>query len=300
MTKTFTIHQFYEMFPDDDSCLDHVMKVRFGTPAKCPKCEKVSNFHRLRKELSYACQWCGHRIFPMVGTPFENTHTPLQKWFYAMYLFTTTRHGVPAKELQRQLGVTYKTAWRMGHEIRKHMLRVDGNPPLSGHVEIDETRIGGKDRGSRGGSDARPKVIVMGMLQRGGNLMTRIVEAVDRRSLYPHILLHVKPGTTISTDELQSYATLGKKGYTHGTVNHSADEYVRGIHHVNGVEGAWSIVKRSIRGTHVHVSRKHLWKYLGEFEFRYNMRKQPGFMFARLLMSFSVPASGSSSTPASA
>ena len=181
-----------------------------------------------------------------------------------MYLFTTTRHGVPAKELQRQLGVTYKTAWRAGHEIRKFMTQVDGNPPLSGHVEIDETRIGGKDVNTHRSRDLRPKTIVMGMVERGGNLMSRIVEGVDRKSLYPHILLHVKPAATIGTDELQSYATLGKKGYTHGTVNHSADEYVSGIHNVNSVEGASSIVKRSIRGTHIHVSRKHLWNYLGE------------------------------------
>jgi transposase-like protein len=222
----------------------------------------------------------------MVGTPFEKTHTPLQKRFYAMYLFTTTRHGVPAKELQRQLGVIYKTAWRMDHEISKFMTQVDGNRPLSGHVEIDRTRIGGKDRGTRGPSETRPKTIMLGMLQRGGSIMTRIVEGVDRKSLYPHILLHVKPGTTIRTDELRKYAMLGEKGYTHGTVNDEAEEYVSGIHHVSSVEGAWSIVKRSIRGTHVHASRKDLWKYLGEFEFRYNIRKQPEAMFSRLLLSF--------------
>jgi transposase-like protein len=286
MAKMFTVQDFYRRFPTDDACLDQVFRIRYGIQPPCPKCGVIGKFYKLKKEPAYTCGACGHHLHPMVGTPFENTHTPLQKWFYAMYLFTTTRHGVPAKELQRQLGVTYKTAWRMGHEIRKFLIQVDGNPPLSGHVEIDETRIGGKDRGVRGPGEMRPKVIVMGMLQRGGNIMTRIVEGVDRKSLYPHILLHVKPGTTISTDELKSYATLGQKGYTHGTVNHEAEEYVRGIHHVNGIEGAWSIVKRSIRGTHVHVSRKHLWKYLGEFEFRYNMRKKPEAMFSRLLLSF--------------
>ena len=132
MAKPPTVQEFFQKFPDDDTCLDHVMNTRYGNPLDCPKCGKHGKFHRLRKEPAYACQWCGHRIYPMVGTPFERTRTPLQKWFYAMYLFTTSRHGVPAKELQRQLGVTYKTAWRMGHEIRKYMGAVDGDGPLDG------------------------------------------------------------------------------------------------------------------------------------------------------------------------
>ncbi len=131
-SKLITVQQFFRRFPDDDTCLDHLMMVRYGETADCPKCGKHAKFHRLRKEPAYSCQWCGHHIHPMKGTPFERTRTPLQKWFYAMYLFTTTRHGVPAKELQRQLSVTYKTAWRMGHEIRKYMGDVDGNPPLHG------------------------------------------------------------------------------------------------------------------------------------------------------------------------
>ena len=222
----------------------------------------------------------------MVGTPFERSRTPLQKWFYAMYLFTTSRHGVPAKELQRQLGVTYKTAWRMGHQIRKFMGAVDGDPPLSGHVEADETYIGGRRAGGKRGRGAPGKTVVFGMLERDGDIMTRVVPNVRRATLERHIVENIKGGTTVSTDELKSYAKITRFGYDHGTVNHSADQWVDGIYHVNTAEGFWSRLKNSIKGTHVHVSAKHLPKYLGEFEYRFNMRHHPEAMFARLLLSF--------------
>ena len=147
MPKALTVTDFFARFPTDDACLDHLMRVRFGETQVCPKCGREGRFARLRKMPAYACAWCGHHIHPMQGKPFERTRTPLQKWFYAMFLFTTTRNGVAAKELQRQLGVTYKTAWRMGHEIRKYMANVDGDFILGGHVEIDEAYIGGKQKG---------------------------------------------------------------------------------------------------------------------------------------------------------
>ena len=286
MAKMFTVLDFYKRFPDDDTCLDHLMKLRHGNPSDCPKCERNAKFYKLTKEPAYSCEWCGHHIHPMVGTPFERSRTPLQKWFYAMYLFTTTRHGVPAKELQRQLSVTYKTAWRMGHEIRKYMTQVDGDPPLSGHVEADETYIGGRRSGGKRGRGAPGKTIVFGMVERGGDVMTRVVPNVKRKTLERHILENIKAGSNISTDELSSYGKIARFGYDHGTVNHSADQWVDGIHHVNTAEGFWSRLKNSIKGTHIHVSAKHLPKYLGEFEYRFNMRHRPEAMFARLLLSF--------------
>ncbi|MBI2979211.1 MAG: IS1595 family transposase, partial [Rhodospirillales bacterium] len=147
MSQVPTIQQFFQQFPDDDACLDYLMALRFGEVLECPKCLKTGHFTRLKKLPAYACPWCGHHIHPMVGTPFHRSHVPLQKWFYAMYLFTTTRHGVPAKELQRQLGVSYPTAFRMAHKIREYMGHLDGEPPLTGHVEADETYIGGVVKG---------------------------------------------------------------------------------------------------------------------------------------------------------
>ena len=284
--KPISVHEFLKRFPDDDSCLDHLMRVRYGHEMLCPKCTRDAKFYRRKKKQTYECQFCAYEISPMVGTPFENTHTPLTKWFYALYLFTTTRHGVPAKELQRQLSVTYKTAWRMGHQIRKYMAAVDGDAPLDGHVEADETMIGGKRKGGKRGRGAPGKTTVFGMLARGGDVMTRVVQNVRRATLERHIVENIKTGATISTDELTSYAKLSKRGYERGAVNHSAEGWVNGEHHTNSIEGFWSQLKRSIRGTHVHVSAKHLPKYLGEFEFRHNLRHHPHALLPRLLLSF--------------
>jgi transposase-like protein len=285
MEQTYTIQNFFRQFPNDDACLAHVMETRYGKRFECPKCGKNATFHKRSKRPAYECSNCGHDINPMVGTPFERTRTPLQKWFYAMYLFTTSRHGVPAKELQRQLGVTYKTAWRMGHELRKYMGKIDGDDPLDGHVELDETYIGGKRSGGKRGRGAPGKTIVFGMLERNGDVMTKVVPNVRKTTLEPHIVENVMPRSTVSTDELRSYSKISRLGYDHGTVNHSAEEWVNGIHHVNGLEGFWSRVKNSIRGTHIHVSKKHLSKYPGEFEFRYNLRHAPETMFSKLLLS---------------
>ena len=283
---TFTVTDFFRQFPTDDACLEHLWNIRFGDEVECEKCGKVGKFYRLRKEPAYSCPRCGHHIHPMVGTPFAKSRTPLQKWFYAMYMFTTTRHGVAAKELQRQLGVTYKTAWRMGHELRKYMAEVDGETPLSGDVEADETYVGGRTTGGKRGRGAPNKTVVFGMLERDGDVMANVVQNVRMKTLQPIIEENVVAGSTVHTDELKSYNGLSKAGFEHETVNHSAGEYVDGDSHVNGIEGFWARLKLSIRGTHVHVSRKHLQKYVKEFEYRYNMRKLPELMFDRLLAAF--------------
>lgn len=279
----FTVLAFFKRFPDDDSCLDHLMAVRYGDSIQCPKCERTGKFHRIKKLPAYSCQFCGHHIHPMAGTPFAKSRTPLQKWFYAMYLFTTSRHGVPAKELQRQLGVTYKCAWRMGHEIRKYMTDVDGDGMYGGHVEMDETFVGGYKKGAKGGKD---KAVVFGIVERNGALQTYSVPDRKAKTLKPIISKRVSKNAIVSTDEYGGYKHLTKAGYLHGTVCHEDDQYVNGIHHTNTIENFWSRLKNSIRGTHVHVSEKHLSKYLGEFEYRYNMRKSPKWMFERLLGAF--------------
>lgn len=284
MAKTLTIQDFFKEFPNDEACVAHLFKLRFGPDFGCPKCGEIGRFRKLAKQPAYTCN-CGHHVHPMQGTIFQDSHTPLAKWFYAVYLFTTTRHGVPAKELQRQLGVSYPTAFRMAHLIREHMGKTDGDRPLKGHVEADEAFIGGVRPGPRGRA-ARGKTVVFGMLERRGDVMTKIVPDAKRATLHPIIEANVEKPSVISTDELHSYRGLSKKGYVHGAVNHNRKEYVRDIHHTNGLEGFWSMIKRSIRGTHVSVSQKHLAKYLCEFEFRYNLRHSPELMFAKLILSF--------------
>lgn len=284
MPKPITVTQFFARFPDDEACLNHLFQVRLGDDPKCPQCG--GDLHRLRKMPAWTCN-DGHHVHPMTGTPFERSRTSLQKWFYAMYLFTTTRCGVSAKELQRQLGVTYKTAWRMGHEIRKYMGEVDGDFPLDGHVEMDEAYIGGVNHG-RGAKNAREnKTIVFGMIERGGDLITEVMHPTPTtQKVLDQVLTYVRRGATVTTDESQLYKQLVGEGYAHTAIQHRAKEYVRGIHHTNSIEGFWAMLKRSIRGTHIHVSRQHLDKYLQEFEFRFNLRSCPEMMFPRLMASF--------------
>lgn len=284
MAKTLTVQQFFSMFPDDDACLKHLFDVRFGDDTACPKCGEIGKFRKLVKIPAYTCN-CGHHIHPMVGTPFEDSRTPLQKWFYAMYLFTTSRHGVAAKELQRQLGVTYKCAWRMAHLIRQYMSSINGDNKLSGTVEADEAYFGGRRKG-RGGRGLPHKTAVFGMLQKGGNVITKIIPNASSAVLNEKIGQHIKRGSKLHTDEFSGYNLVRWKGMKREKVNHKIGEYVRGDVHTNSIEGYWSILKRSIHGTHIHVSRKHLDKYLGEFEFRYNMRKTPELMFDKLLRAF--------------
>lgn len=285
--KCMTIREFFAIYPTDETCLEHLFGVRFGQGFECPKCKRAAKWYRIKAERAYSCQWCGHHLHPTVDTPFESTRTPLQHWFFAIYLFTTTRNGVSAKELQRQLGVTYKTAWRMGHEIRKHMADVDGENPLKGDVEVDETYVGGKRRKSEGsGRGAGGKTILVGMLERNGEIMTKVVPNASRWMLQGLIKENVEQGSTVHTDEWPSYKGLENKGYTHKRVRHSKGEYVNGDSHVNGLEGFWAHLKNGLRSTHVHVSGKHLEKYAKEFEYRFNSRETPSEMFPELISTF--------------
>lgn len=282
----YTIADFQREFPDDDACLDRILLIRYGDEPVCPGCEHQTKFHRVSGRRQYACQRCGHHVAPCAGTVFEKSSTSLWKWFYAMYLFTASRHGVPAKELERQLGVTYKTAWRMGHKLRELMDDVNGSPTFTGHVEVDESYFGGKYKVEKrgGGYAGEHKAVVMGLLERGGAVHTEVIPGIGRRNVDPTINRHVVWGSTVSTDEAAHYSHLGGLAYNHGRVRHKRKEWKKGIHHTNNIEGYWSRLKNSIKGTHVHVSQKYLPRYTAEFAFRYNNRKvTPAAMFDRCL-----------------
>jgi len=199
--KQMTFKQFFERFPSDEACLDHLMDIRYGFEHICRKCERDSKFHRVSSQRAYACQFCGDHVYPCVGTPFEASRTSLQTWFYAIYLFTTSRNGVSAKELERQLGVTYKCAWRMGHEIRKHMDFVDGETPLTGTVEVDESYVGGKAKGKRGRNAGGNKAVVLGMLERNGDVITKVIPDATHKSIKPHITQNIQAGSQVHSDE---------------------------------------------------------------------------------------------------
>ena len=287
-TKAPTLRQFQDRFPTEDSCLEHLKLVRFGERHECEKCGKDAQFYRVKARRSYACEHCGHQVYPTAGTPFHRTRTSLRDWFHVMFMFTTARNGVAAKEVERQIGVTYKTAWRMCHEIRKYMAAVDGDEPVGGPfktVEVDETFIGGHRPGGYGG---KGKTVVVGIKERGGDIVTRVVPNRRRTSLMGAVTVNVKPHSEVHTDEFVAYDDLsGFNGYWHKRVNHAAGEYVSktGVS-TNSVEGFWAQLKRSINGTHIHVSAKHLAKYLGEFEFRHNRRNRPETMLSELMVSF--------------
>ena len=289
MTKGPTLRQFQDRFPTEDSCLDHLFHVRYGRNFHCPKCGREGRYSRVSGRRSYQCNWCANQVYPTAGTPFDRTRTSLRDWFYVMFLFCTTRNGVAAKRVEREIGVTYKTAWRMCHEIRKYMGDVDGTERVGGHfhtVECDETFIGGVAEGKGKGFIAN-KTLVMGMLERGGEISTHVIKTANRNALHALILEHVRPGSTINTDECYGYRGISEYGFRHVTVNHGQDEYARpdGAG-VNGVEGYWAMLKRAINGTHIHVSGKHLWKYAKEAEYRFNRRHNPTAMLDELLRSF--------------
>lgn len=273
----FTIKDFNRRFPNNDVCLEEIMKLRYSNLKICPECEKETKFHKVKNRKCYECQWCGYQVYPTKGTVFEKTTTPLKLWFYAIYLMTQTRSGVSAKELERQLGVTYKCAWRIAHQIRILMSYKD-NIKLTGEIEVDETYVGGKAKGKRG-RGADNKTPILGLAQRHGKLKAEPVENTKSSIITPIIKKNIDINSTIITDEYRSYNVLKFLGYNHKRVNHGVKQWVKDNAHTNSIEGFWSIFKRSIRGTHVWVSKKHLKKYINEFAFRYNQRENPSLMF---------------------
>jgi len=266
------------------------MRVRFGgTKLDCPSCGAEAQFHKLRDRRVYACPHCLHQIAPTANTILQDTRTPLVSWFYAMWLFCTMRHGVSGKELQRQLGVTYKTAYRIGMQIRLLLEKADHfDELLSGHIELDEAYVGCRAKDGTRGRGASDKTVVFGLAQRGGRLIARTVPDAKTATLRPIVHETIARGSIVSTDELRSYGLLTKDGYRHGRVNHAQDEYARYVcksltSHTNTVEGFWRLFKASIRSTHVHISGKHMQRYLSEFTFRTNHRDRVNGMFDLLV-----------------
>ena len=293
--KPLNIKAFNRRFPDDDACLDHLMRTRYGVRLMC-RCNREATYYRVNGRRCFECEHCGNQVYPTAGTPFESTRTSLKDWFYVMFLFCASRNGVAAKEVERQLGVTYKTAWRMCNKIRDYMGHVDGDAmlggdsPTSGVVEIDETYIGGKDTREAGPGPRGDKSVVLGMADRKGEVITRVVPDRSADTLVPHIVEWVKQGSRVATDEHRSYSDLKREGFWHAAVNHAAKEYVRGDVHTNTIEAFWANFKRGVKGTYVHVSKKHLQAYLREFEYRHNLRRSPALMFEILVQAFSRAA----------
>jgi transposase len=278
----YSLMEFEREFPDDAACLDWLLHHRYPDGVFCDKCQRITKHHREKARPSYSCQFCGHRVHPQVGTIFEDSATSLKLWFYAVYLMTSTRCGVSAKHLERELGVTYKTAWRMANKIRS-MLDQDDTQTLSGTVEMDESYFGGKDKWrheikrAHAGTGPVTKVPVLGMVQRGpsgtGKVVAKVAENTTKVHLIGQAKQHVLPSSTVYTDSAYAYRDLDGLGYAHDRVDHSQGVYVSGDVHTNTIEGFWATVTRGIGGNYYAVSTKHLQSYLDEFVFRYNNRK---------------------------
>jgi transposase-like protein len=293
MSNKLTVRDFFKRFPTEEACLDHVMTVRYGMRHTCRKCGVVdATFHRLANRRAYSCAHCGDHVYPCANTVLQDTRTPLQLWFYALYLFVTTRHGVSGKELQRQLGVTYKTAWRIGQQLRQLMCAADEFRLLKGHVEADEAYIGGRLRRVKGrGKHLDNKTTVVGLKEREGLMQATVVKNAKLYTLRTVILENVERGSIVSTDEHSGYNLLTEEGYRHGAVKHSAKQWAKrdedGVnHHTNSVESFWRLFKNSIKSTHIHVSEKYMQRYLDEFTFRSNNRQMGNAMFDLLIASF--------------
>jgi transposase-like protein len=263
---SYNFKDFEAQFPDDETCLEFIFQARFANHI-C-KCGKSKCFHRIAKRKAFECAWCGAQIYPCAGTIFEKSETSLKSWFFAIFLFAKSKNGVAAKELERQLGVSYKCAHRMGHKIRE-LMSGKGNP-LAGVVEADECYFGGRRSGQ--GRGPKGKTPVLGVVERRGEVRATVAVNVTADSSIRHLRQNVETTAQVVTDESPAYNMAAKFGFKHASVNHSAGEYVRGRIHTNTIEGFWSQVKRSIDGTHHSVSRKYLQSYVNEFSFRYNRR----------------------------
>lgn len=279
MKSKYTIKDFNKDFSNDDACLEYIFNERYDKDYKCPQCHKTG-FHKVSFRKCYACAWCGYQLHPLAETIFHKSSTSLKDWFFAIFLMSTSKNGVSAKEIERQLGVTYKTAWRIQKQIRT--LMNDENLKLSGIVEIDDSYIGGKHSGKRG-RGSENKTPVLGMVERNGNVKEEVVPNLKKKTVQPIISKTIQKKSTIFSDEFLSYNDISGMGYDHDVIKHKIKEYVRGKVHTNTIEGFWSQLKRSLNGTYHHVSPKYLQAYVDEFAFRYNHRKSDKPFFQLLL-----------------
>jgi len=282
----YTLKDFQRQYPDDATCLEWLRNYLYPDGIYCVKCEETTKHHRVKSRPSYSCDHCGHHVHPTAGTIFHKSPTPLTTWFYAIYLMAQTRCGISAKQIQRETGVTYKTAWRMFKQIRTMLdERESGQLGGSGKggVEMDETYYGGQGKsypGRASANDKHAKTTVVGMVERKGRVRAFVAQDTKAHTLVGLVREHIVPRSLLFTDDYAPYDGLGVRGYQHHRIRHSEKIYVSGNVHTQTIDGFWSLVKNGLRGVYHAVGRHYLQSYLNEYSFRYNRRfeEQPMFL----------------------
>jgi transposase-like protein len=285
MKKPKTLQQAIVYFADADNCLNFMVERRWRDGVACPACgRKDVRFISTRRMWECKAAHARKQFSAKVGTIFEDSALPLDKWLVAMWMIANCKNGVSSYEVARDLGVTQKSAWFMLHRIRlamqnRSILKLGGKGKA---VEVDESFIGGAARNMHADKHRRritetgtkDKTPVMGILERGGEVRAMMVSSRRKHHLQAEIRAHVKAGSAIYSDALMSYQGLQQQGFEHEVIDH-AEKYVDGQVHTNGLENFWSLLKRGIKGTYVSVEPFHLFRYLDEQVFRYNLRKLP-------------------------
>jgi transposase-like protein len=274
-TQFKNLVELQEHFNNENKCWDYLENLRWKDKVVCPFC-KSERYYKFKNSRTYKCKDCKKKYNAKIGTIFENTKVPLSKWFVSIYLATSHKKGISSCQLAKDIGVTQKTAWFILHRIRE-MLTQKAPYMLNSMVEIDECYLNPKPENKHKNKRVNRipygnRIKILGILQRDGIVYTELVDYVDARMLIPIITKCVDKSSTMVTDAFGSYQSLGKS-YKHIVVNHLRGEYVKGIYHTNTIEGYWGLMRRGVIGTYHHLSRQHIWRYLAEFEFRYNTRK---------------------------
>jgi len=263
-------------FKNKDAARRHLERIRWPDGPVCPHCRVMDRASRIkggRKGLLF-CNACRKQYSVTVGTIFERSHVPLHKWLLANHLMVSSKEGISVHQLHRMLGVTYKTAWFMAHRIREAMREPNPRPLGGGNkvVESDETYIGGKAE-NRAYAPPPPKEAMFALVERDGGGRGFHVKDVNAKTLRPVMVTQIDRVSYLKTDEATYSKKPGKEFAGHGTVNHSIKEYLRGgFWHTNTAENYFSILKRGINGVYQHCGAKHLERYVGEFDFRYDTR----------------------------